>query len=212
MTSVLQKRTVRAAAHTAFRCAASTTAGCILWKSTSARRSRTLKPLHTKKCAMTDHADRLAQILEKLSEHITTAYEIRRTVSDHDMPDDPEGLYEWLKRVRAAQDRVEFLLADVLLIRSRVERLKGLTAAEVEDAEIANTGRANDYTSARDRGIEINTKTLTQRKAHRTTTDAMIEAQAAVEIVRTYHRGIDGTRRDIDTRLRAITVISSLER
>lgn len=128
--------------------------------------------------------------------------------------DSPQTLFENLAKARHVVDRLESLLCQAVLLKAQAERYRASCQAAVEDAEVEQIGptRANDYTSARDRGIEINTKTIGPRRVLRQAAMLYTEAVASVTVIQTMHRGADSHRRDIETKLRAITLTTSLER
>lgn len=125
----------------------------------------------------------------------------------------PEDLHERLLASRKVVDVLENELVRAILAKSRVDRLKAQCDADVEDAEIANAGPSKgDYVTARDRSIDINTRTLQQRRGARVAATLATEAQATVRAIQEMHRGADGYRREIDTRIRSINLTTSLER
>ena len=100
-------------------------------------------------------------------------------------------------------------------LKAKAEILKQRAVADVEDAEVEAIGQKNpksDFQSARESGIMMNTKTLTQRKVLRQASEAFVEASSAVDIVRNFHRGLDGKRSDIIAAMRSVTFLSSYEK
>jgi len=159
----------------------------------------------------------LGKLQKLLTDNVSEAFEIRHTLSADSYGKEietPEALYDNLKSGRHVVDRLEYILVQTMLAKSRIDQMKAQCAAEVEDAEIdVSAQRAtNDFTSARDRGIEVNTKTITQRRKLRKITELALQASSVLEAIKTMHRGADSYRRDIDTRLRAITISTALER
>lgn len=124
----------------------------------------------------------------------------------------PEDLHQRLLASRKVVDVLENELVLAILAKSRVDRLRSSAEADVEDAEIANAGTKDDYMSSRDRAIDINSRTLQQRRAARQSAALAVEAQATVRALQEMHRGADGYRREIDTRIRALNLTTSLER
>ena len=162
----------------------------------------------------TDFCEKLRKLL---TDNVTEAFEIRSLLTADSYGKEiqtPESLYENLKSGSHVVDRLEHIFVQTMLAKSQIDRLKAQYAAEVEDAEIAVSAQRgiNDFTSARDRGIEVNSKTITQRRKLRKINDLALQASSVLEAIKTMHRGADSYRRDIDTRLRAITLSTSLER
>ena len=158
-----------------------------------------------------------SRFLKLIAEHLTRAEEVRKTLSLKDFAvetDSPESLIGNLRRARAVVDNLEYILCAVLVLKTKADRFKAAASDAVEDAEVAvaDPGTRQDYVTARDRNIAVNAMTITQRRALRKATVLAVEAAAAVDIVRTMHRGADSHRRDIETRLRAVTLITTLER
>lgn len=158
-------------------------------------------------------------IYDTLSDLLIRAYDIRKeyavTTEFSETLDTPVELYDKLKLCRNGLDRLEVILNDAIRLKARVDRLKIAKQGEVEDAEVkvvSTNSKAKDYQAAVDRKIEVNAKTISERRALRQVTEVSVEAQATVEVIRNMHRGLDAHRNGLNSGLRAITVISSLER
>ena len=127
----------------------------------------------------------------------------------------PSELVEYLLDVRRRQDRVEELLGRSMRHKVATQRTldEAKTAAEEEWDRVAVANKnANDYTSAKERAAEANLATLDLRRQVRKAEDALAVANELVEQLRLAHRGLDSTRQDIHTILRALSFESSLER
>lgn len=156
----------------------------------------------------------IAALRKKLNAVVTDAYEVRQTLTSDSYNGDtetPESLYDALKYTRHVTDRLEHGLVQALLLKARIDKLNASARADVEDAEVSVSLSRNDFVSSRERNIEVNAKTMSQRRIVRQTTDLLTDATSVVESVRVMHRGADSHRREIDTRLRAITLKTSLE-
>ena len=156
-------------------------------------------------------------ILDLLADYITRAYAVRKEFlgEELDANETVVELYDKMKQFRNGLDRLETILNDCLRLKAKVEIMKSVRQGEVEDAEVKvsqTSGKPDKYQAARDRNIDINAKTIVERKALRQISEVVIEAHATVEVVRNMHRGLDSHRRDIETALRAYSVASSLER
>lgn len=155
-------------------------------------------------------------IIDVSADLITRAYAVRKEFTGDDAKyDDLVALYEDLRLLRNGLDRLEVILSDSMRLKAKAEILKQRAVADVEDAEVEAIGQKNpksDFQSARESGIMMNTKTLTQRKVLRQASEAFVEASSAVDIVRNFHRGLDGKRSDIIAAMRSITFLSSYEK
>lgn len=152
-----------------------------------------------------------------IAEKLTLAHETRTillTLDSLNTSESPEAIISVLRKCRLATDTLEGIMTDLLLIKTRAEQLKSRAIAAVEDAEIETmkTYKPSDFSGARERGIDINARTLAERRTLRKATDLAQEAAMAVDIVRTMHRGADGHRTDLNLRLRALTLTTTLER
>lgn len=154
--------------------------------------------------------------LRSLGESAEIVFNARQAVVDLAKSDTTEtplqDIYERLLTTRRYVDAIEHQLVLCVLARSRVDRLKILAEGEVEDAEIAGAaGVRKDFESARDRGIEINSRTMEQRRALRRAQAASDEAFSVVRAVQEMHRGADSYRRELEVRIRTVTMLSSLD-
>lgn len=154
-----------------------------------------------------------------LSDRLTNAYRVRKEfmVGETDLrfTDGPEELYDKLKRTRNGLDQLETLLNSAIMVKAEVERLRNKRLGDVEDAEVTvaeSTRKGKDFQSARDRNIDVNMATISERRSLRQAEEVLIEARATVDVIRNMHRGLDSHRRDIETGLRALTMITTLER
>lgn len=153
---------------------------------------------------------------EALRAAITEAARLRKEVSEG-VPGagtDPEGLYDFLRLCRAKEDRLEAILGELTLYRGKVEKAKSKQDFAVEEAEVAAVPKIKpgDYTTAKERSVEFMLHSLDARRVQRQTEQLMIDAKTAHEYVRLLYWGVDGTRKETETRLRAITLVTSLER
>lgn len=156
-------------------------------------------------------------ILDTLSDSIVRAHHIRKGYMSEDATGQETALeiYEKMRLYRNGLDQLELILNACIRLKAKVDVIKATKAGEVEDAEIKivdTSAKAEKFQVARDRNIDINAKTIAERKALRQITEVAVEAQAAVDVVRNMHRGLDSAKRDLEVALRAITVITSLER
>lgn len=126
----------------------------------------------------------------------------------------PQDLHERLLATRRVVDVLEYELVSVIMARSRIEALRAHHEETVEEAEVTNAPAETrgEYMSARDRSIDINTRTISQRRSLRVFNRLAEEAKDSVRAVQEMHRGADGYRREIDTRIRALNLTTMMER
>lgn len=152
----------------------------------------------------------------KLAETLREAAALRAEVTESIPGDtDPEGLYEFLRLCRARVDRLEAILGQVTLYKGKMEKAVHQRAGAIEDAEVAAYQgglRSSEYTSAKERTVEFALHSLDERREARRAEEALIDAKTAYEYVRLLYWGVDSTRKETETRLRAITLVTSLER
>lgn len=163
-----------------------------------------------------DVVDALSAELLAIVETALTSRQYLYTASAQDtVTMSPEDLHERLLTSRKVVDALEFQLVKALMAKSRADRLKAQCSADVEDAEIAVSPTSTDdfaYLSGRQRDIDINGKTIVVRRAFRRAATLASDAYYLVEEVKTLHRGADSYRREVDTRLRAVSLTTALER
>jgi hypothetical protein len=130
--------------------------------------------------------------------------------------DDPQSIHELLVACRHTTDQFEIALVKALALRRQAESELALAKAEVEEAEVSSSGEIRKesgmYASAKEKTVEFSLRTLEQRREQRKATEHYQQACYVVETLRLLHKGVDTTRQDIGTRLRAITLTTSLER
>ena len=163
--------------------------------------------------------DEVDALVAEFASIVTDAFKARQSlveVAVQDTPTmSPEDLHQRLLTSRQVVDVLEFNLVKALMAKSRADRLKAQRSADVEDAEIAispDSTQDFSYLSARQRDIDLNGKTIAVRRALRPAARAASDGYFVVESLRTMLRGADSYRREIETRLRAITLTTSLER
>jgi hypothetical protein len=164
--------------------------------------------------------DRLtADLAKALQDAATRASELRAQVRESAPATatvSPEELHEHLLACRAATDGLEDLMANLTRLRARADQALADRQAEVEDAEVEvarqKTELGPEYSSGRERAVNLNMMTIDQRIAVRRAERLQRDVASVLEYVRIKWRGADGTRRDTETRLRAVTLTTSLER
>lgn len=156
-------------------------------------------------------------ILDLSADLLTRAYEVHKEFA-HDIPryDDLVNLYEELRLTRNGLDRLEVLLNDSIRLRARVENMKSVRQGNLEDAEIKVSTQQkspkNEFQSARDAGVSLNAKTISERRDLRQITEAFTEVKATVDIIKNFHYAMNGRRRDLDAAMKISTFVSAYER
>lgn len=161
--------------------------------------------------------DTIDLLYSALSDIILKSTQIRNSYMGEDDVvaeiEDVESLYRKFVRFRNGLDQVEQLLNNAIRIKSKVDNMYAQSCYAIEDAEVELvTKKTNDYQSSRDRNIEVNAATITQRRASRRLKDIQTEARATVQVVTNHHKGLESSKADLQTRLRALSFISSYEK
>lgn len=157
------------------------------------------------------------EIVERSDKLISAAMKTRSSVMEAAQSEisDPSELHGLLVNTRHATDKLEQALVYGLALQRAAESRHAVAKAEIEEAELAaleSVRRSGEYTTAKEKSVEFVRHSVEQRRAARQSEETLAEIKAAVEILRILHRGVDSTRRDIEVRLRAVTLTSSLER
>jgi hypothetical protein len=128
----------------------------------------------------------------------------------------PEDIQSVLVLARHVTDQIEMALVKALTLRRQAETELAIARAETEEAEIAAASAirkdAGLYATAKEKTVEFSRRTLTERRAERIAKETYDQACHVVEVLRLLHKGVDQTRQDVATQLRAITLTTSLER
>ena len=143
---------------------------------------------------------------------IEEAQSIREQVPAPQTDIDPAEFLRLAALHRQAVDRLEALLGRAMLIRWQMANRRATAHAALEDAEVGLTVQFEEFTSARERDLKIKALTLDARQAVRTAERGFADAIETEKFLRLLHQGADNSRRDLDTRLRAISLASQWER
>lgn len=154
------------------------------------------------------------EIPEALEHAVRTLADIRSEVGIGES-DDPVSLHEQLVKNRAAMDRAETFVAQLGRVHSRAQIAQQDLEGELEDAEakaLQDAGQAEEYSTAKERNARLAVRTIDQRIALRKVSRQRAEISEALEFARTLYRGMEASRRDVETRLRMITLQTGLDR
>lgn len=149
----------------------------------------------------------------QLIEVVTTADQLRRSVQQGapQVTDGPVELHIALVQHRKALDSLEAVVARTGRWKAHADRLVAERLEALDDAELNATRLKDDYSSALEKNMHIRTQSLEQRVAHRKAVRFRDEVAEVHQYVTTLYRGLDGSRRDLDTRLRLISLQTQLE-
>lgn len=153
---------------------------------------------------------------EKVSQMLTEAATLRESVQGGEITDSPTEMHGRLLSIRAVLDRVEFMVTTLARLRVKVVQIVEDRQNAYDDAYATIVNKPGqhvaEFSTGREREAKYSLGTIEERLALRKAQRLDREVAGALEYVRTLHRGIDGTRRDLDTRIRLITLETALER
>jgi hypothetical protein len=155
------------------------------------------------------------ELPEALKHAILTVSDLRAEVGIGELDGSPADLHKQLVKNRQAMDRAETFVAFLARAHSRAQIAEQDLAGELEDAEanaLKKAGAAEEYSTAKERNARLNVLTIDQRIALRKASRQRAEISEALEYVRTLYRGMEASRRDVETRLRMITLEGGLDR
>lgn len=165
-------------------------------------------------------SETLADLLVQMAGSTTAALKVaaerahaaREVLKDGADLRSPADLHDRLLLCRHVTDQLEEEMAGLIMFMAKVNQAVADRKGEIEDAEIAAKVPKEEFASARDKGVMLNAATISARIKLRKAERMQREMASTLEYVRTLHRGADSTRRDVETRLRAVTLTSHLER
>lgn len=144
----------------------------------------------------------------------TEAAELRASVEVSDVTASLDTLHAQLVASRRAQDRLEAILADAGLVRARLRKLVSELEGVYEDKwrDAMNATRIGEYASAKEKDATYATQALQELVNVRRAKRMLADAEEVYDYVQVKHRGMDSARRDIDSRIRMISLAAQLER
>lgn len=156
----------------------------------------------------------MSEIENTLLGWVTEAANLRASLDSGLSEETLADLHERLLRARAAQDRIEGILGQLLRLRGRI-RLAVRSARDAYDDrldEVIRSTKVTEYSSVREREAQFALGAFEERRGVRSVEKMLVEVDTAHDYVSLLHRGIDGARRDVDLRVRILTTESRLER
>ena len=155
-------------------------------------------------------------LVEKGQMLLTGAAHVRANFSEQTNREisDPQELHEALILARKATDQLELALIHGMNLLRSAEAELDIARAEVEEAEInALDGVKNtQFSSAKEKAVEFNLRSLEERKAEREALNNYKQAKHVVDVLRLLHKGVDSARYDLKARLDAVTLTRAIER
>jgi hypothetical protein len=157
----------------------------------------------------------LPELAPQLAALVLEAGKLRK-LEPPDVGDGPSRLHQQLVWARAALDRVEEIVAQLIALHGRVRHAVLSARHDLEEAENKAYGsRAvsfDQFDTGRQRSAWVGQRTLAEReRAHRV--DLLEnDVSAALEEVKLVRWGIDGVRRDVQTRVQIMSIERSIER
>lgn len=150
-----------------------------------------------------------------LIEAVTSARDYREAVR-HETDDDVETIHATLVINRGMIERLEQLVAHLGFLRSRAAQVVATRKGEYDDAYVASATKKTvgfaDYASAKEKDAHFALGTIDQTIALRKAEASYRDVDAAWEFCRTMLRGAEGVQRDMELRIRLISLRSQLER
>lgn len=169
-------------------------------------------------------SNELAEFVAKLSEEVPHALieaihqvaDSRNLVTSGEYGDDHETIHSMLVKNRRQIERMEEIVGNLVLLRARTQQAVNARKAAYDDAymEAANKPSIGfgDYQSAKEKDAHFNAscveESMSLRKAERTHSDV----SSAHEYCRIMLRGAEGNQRDLELRMRLMSVANVLER
>lgn len=169
-------------------------------------------------------SDGVSQILETLSSAVAPALisaleeasQARNLVKGGEATDGPSDLHDQLLHNRRQIERLEHLTGQFLLLKARSAQQVASRKGAYDDAYMAAATKKavgfTDYTSAKEKDAHYNLATLAETLELRKANALYRDVESAWDFCRILLRGAEGVQRDLELRLRIISLNSSLER
>lgn len=152
------------------------------------------------------------QIIETLGE----VSEIRKSIHAGSLDDDPSDLHEQLLFNRASIERLEVIVGNLLLLKARTENILASRQAAYDDAYMKAATKPSmalgDFSTAKEKDATFNLSATEEMFALRKASAFHRDVYSAWDFSRINLRGAEATQKDIEVRIRLITLNSALER
>jgi hypothetical protein len=155
-----------------------------------------------------------AEINPRLGELAVEAKELRESPGVSDVSEDVADLHDRLVSARQAQDRLEAILSEVGRLRSRARIAVSERQDEYDDQwrTVMEKTRIGEYDSAKEKNARYDAGSIQQLVNLRRAKRAAADVDEVYEYINLKYRGLDAARREIDSRVRMLTVANQLER
>lgn len=167
----------------------------------------------------------LAEFVKQLSEEVPPALveaiqlcaEARSQVHSGEYGDDPEAIHQLLVKNRRQIERMEELVGNLVLLKSRTQQAVNARKAAYDDAYIQavkkpTIGFGGDYQSAKEKDALFNSscveETMSLRKAEKTHGDVF----SAWDYCRGLLYGAQANQSDLTTRMKLMSMAYGLEK
>lgn len=126
----------------------------------------------------------------------------------------PGDLVDALALARRVMDRLEVSLTQMMRLHAGLRSVLDAVRHSSEDAEMdaVRTTRHGEFVSARERMLTLRMATLDEVRKVRLVEKTERLIFSRLETARIVYRGAENDRRDLDTRLRALTLVTQMER
>lgn len=154
------------------------------------------------------------KLVAQSEELLVGASEMRSNMPALEASAGPADLVEALAAARRVMDSLEGSLTSLMQIHLMARHLLDLVRGDLEDAEMdaVRTVRHGEYVSARERQLTLKMSAIEEVQKERSAARSERVVYSRLEIMRILYRGAENDRRDLDSRLRALTLITNLER
>lgn len=170
----------------------------------------------------------LADIVDKLTEQlhpqlikaVQGASEARAAAGqyakDASVVDGPEELHEALIGSRAQIERLEYYVSQLVLLKAKTAQAVADRRGEYDDAYMkAATAKSvgfADYASAKEKDANFNLHTISETMKLRKAEKVHRDVDSAWDYCRILLRGAEGVHRDLEIRIRLISLSGQLDR
>jgi hypothetical protein len=148
--------------------------------------------------------------LLKLAEEAT---KLRDSIRPFNIDESVQDLHETLVQCRAVRDRLEQMVSLLGLKKSQAHSTAVEAQQTFQDAwdEAANSSKVGEYSSAKEREATYNAQCLVQLIAARKAKRAEDDLAGVYDFCQSKLRGVDAIRRDLDARIKMLSMIGFLE-
>ncbi len=154
-------------------------------------------------------APQIVSVLERITE-------VRTAVKAGTMEDTPVDLHTQLVFNRSQIEQMEVVVAQLTLLKARSENILAEKKGEYDDAYSQAAAKPSfslgEFASAKEKDAHYSLAATTELFAVRKAEAFHRDVYSAWDYARSLLRGAEATQRDIDTRIRLITLQSNLER